>query len=123
MDRLRKLEIDLKREISFIINSKIKDPRIGFITLTDVRLSSDFHYLDVFISIMGSSQTVEDSLAALKKCDGFIKKNLKERLKLRTMPAIKFIYDKSIDQGMKISEILEDLNITDGEEGENSGDQ
>jgi ribosome-binding factor A len=123
MDRLRKLEIDLKREISFIINSKIKDPRIGFITLTDVRLSSDFHYLDVFLSIMGSRQMVEDSLAVLKKCDGFIKKNLKERLKLRTMPAIKFIYDKSIDQGMKISEILEDLNITDGEEGENSGDQ
>ena len=123
MDRLRKLEIDLKREISFIINSKIKDPRIGFITLTDVRLSSDFHYLDVFISIMGNSQMVEDSLAVLKKCDGFIKKNLKERLKLRTMPAIKFIYDKSIDQGMKISEILEDLNITDGEEGENSGDR
>ena len=66
---------------------------------------------------------VEDSLAVLKKCDGFIKNNLKERMKLRTMPAIKFIYDKSIDQGMKITEILEDLNIIDGEEGGHSRDQ
>lgn len=114
MDRLKKFEIDLKREISFIINSKIKDPRLGFITLTGVRLSSDFHYLDVFISIMGEKKKIEDSLAVLKKSDGFIKNNLKERVRLRTMPDIKFIYDKSIDQGMKISEILEDLKKTDG---------
>ncbi|MCJ7666238.1 MAG: ribosome-binding factor A, partial [Actinobacteria bacterium] len=52
VDRIKKLSIDIKREISFIINTKIKDPRIGFITVTDTKLSPDGKYLDIFVSIM-----------------------------------------------------------------------
>ena len=52
MDRIKKLAIDIKREISFIINTKIKDPRIGFITITDTRLSADGKYLDIYFSTM-----------------------------------------------------------------------
>jgi ribosome-binding factor A len=109
MDRARKLEIDLQREISFIINSKLKDPRIGFVTVTGVKLSTDYHYLDVFVSVMGEPKIIDDTIKGLNSCDGFIKKNLKERFRLRTMPEIKFIYDKSIANGMKIMEILEGL--------------
>ncbi|MBN1298980.1 MAG: 30S ribosome-binding factor RbfA [Actinobacteria bacterium] len=113
MDRLKKLEIDLQREISFIINSKIKDPRLGFITITGVRLSSDFHYLNIYISVMDDENKIEGSLDVLKKCEGFIKNNIKNRIKLRTMPDFKFIYDNSINKGMKISEIIEDLKKTE----------
>jgi ribosome-binding factor A len=109
MNRARKLEIDLQREISFIINSKLKDPRIGFVTVTDVKLSPDYHYLDIFVSIMGEERAKNDSMEGLNQCEGFIKKNLKKRFKLRTIPDIKFIYDKSIAQGLKITEILENL--------------
>ena len=109
MDRIKKTEIDLKREISFIINSKLKDPRIGFVTVTDVKLSHDFHYLDVFVSIMGEEINIEKSMEGLKHCDGFIKKNLKERFRLRAMPDIRFIHDKAISHGIKINEILENL--------------
>ncbi|MBM3705621.1 MAG: 30S ribosome-binding factor RbfA [Actinobacteria bacterium] len=109
MNRSRKTEVDLKREIGFIINSKIKDPRLGFVTITDVRLSPDFHYLDVFVSIMGEDKSIKDTLEILKNCDGFIKNNLKQRFKLRIMPEIKFIHDGSINQGMRISELLEGL--------------
>ena len=109
MNRSRKLEVDLKREIGFIINSKIKDPRLGFVTLTDVKLSHDFHYLDVFISVMGETRTIEETMDILKNCDGFIKNNLKQRFRLRTMPEIKFIYDRSVNHGMRISELLEGL--------------
>jgi ribosome-binding factor A len=109
MNRARKLEIDLQREISFIINSKLKDPRIGFVTVTDVKLSPDYHYLDIFVSIMGEERIKNDSMEGLNQCEGFIKKNLKKRFKLRTIPDIKFIYDKSIAQGLKITEILENL--------------
>ncbi len=113
MYKSRKLEIDLKREISFIINTKIKDPRIGFVTLTDVKLSVDYHYLDVFVSIMGSNEVIKNTMVILKQCDGFIKKNLKERIKLRIMPQIKFIYDKSIDNGIRVTELLEKINKGD----------
>jgi len=109
MKRIKKLEIDLQREISFIINSKLKDPRIGFVTVTDVRLSPDYHYLDIFVSIMGEERIKNDSMKGLNQCEGFIKKNLKERFRLRTIPDIKFIYDKSIDHGLKITSILENL--------------
>jgi ribosome-binding factor A len=114
LDRIKKTEIDLKREISFIINSKLKDPRIGFVTVTDVKLSPDFHYLDVFVSIMGEETNIGKSMEGLKHCDGFIKKNLKERFRLRAMPDIRFIHDIAISHGIKINEILENLkNKTD----------
>ena len=109
MNRARKLEIDLQREISFLINSKLKDPRIGFVTVTDVKLSPDYHYLDIFVSIMGEERVKNDSMKGLNQCEGFIKKNLKERFRLRTIPDIKFIYDTSIEQGMKITTILENI--------------
>jgi ribosome-binding factor A len=109
MDRLKKTEIDLQREISFIINSKIKDPRIGFVTVTDVQLSNDHRYLDIFVSIMGDGEKISNSLQGLRHCEGFIKKNLKERFRLKTMPELKFIYDRSIDHGIKVTELLENL--------------
>lgn len=110
VDRTRKAEIDLKREISFIINNKIKDPRIGFITVTDTNLSPDFKWLDVFVSIMGEDEKIKGSLKVLKNCSGFIKKNLPRKLKLKNIPNIRFLYDKSIDDGMKISNILDGLD-------------
>ena len=109
MDRIKKIEIDLQREISFIINSKLKDPRVGFVTVTAVKLSSDYHRLDVFVSIMGDEKKISESMKGLKNCDGFIKKNLKERFRLRSMPELKFMYDRSITQGIKVTELLENL--------------
>ena len=110
MDKIKKLAIDIQREISFIINTKIKDPRIGFITVTGARLSPDGKYLDIFVSIMGKNDPPENRLDVLKKCSGFIKKNLTRRIKLRNVPELKFIYDESIEKGLKISEILKDIN-------------
>lgn len=109
MDRIRKIAVDLKREISFIINSKVKDPRIGFLTVTDVKLSPDYRWLDIYISVMGAEETKEKSLNGLKSCTGFIKKNLMGKFKLKNIPEIKFIYDNSIDRGMKIESILSEI--------------
>ena len=107
---MRKVEIDLKREISFIINAKTSDPRIGFITVTGAKLSVDFKWLNVFVSIMGKEDDIKRSLEGLKNCKGFIKKNLQHRLKLKSIPDIRFFYDKSINNGIRISEILENLD-------------
>jgi len=116
VDRIKKLSIDIKREISFIINTRIKDPRIGFITITDTRLSADGKYLDVYFSTLKKGDDTESSLEALKRCSGFIKKNLSDRLRLRNVPELKFIYDGSIDRGMRITKILEDINKENKEE-------
>ena len=118
MDKIKKLAIDIQREVSFIINTKIKDPRIGFITVTDARLSADGKYLDIYVSIMEKDNQPEKRLDALKRCSGFIKKNLTRRMRLRNVPELKFIYDGSIDRGLKISEILKEININKENENE-----
>jgi len=110
VDRGKKTEIDLKREISFIINNKAKDPRIGFITVTGAKLSSDHKWLDVFVSILGDQEKITSSLEGLSNCCGFIKKNQVKKFRLKSIPNIKFIYDRSIDHGLKITELLKKLN-------------
>ncbi len=109
MDKLKKTEIDLQREISFIINSKVKDPRIGFVTITGIRLSPDFHYMDVYFTLLDEKGDIKSCLDGLNTCKGFIKKNIKTRIRIKTMPEIKFIYDKSIENGLRINTIIEDL--------------
>ncbi len=110
MDKTKRMEIDLQREISFIVNTKVKDPRIGFVTITGVELSHDYSWLNVFVSIMGEKKKIYDSMKGLDQCKGFIKKNLNERIKLRSMPKINFVYDNSVDRGIRITKILEKLD-------------
>ena len=111
MDRNKKIEIDLIREISFILNSKVKDPRIGFVTLTHVKLSADYHYMDIYFTVLNKEENLKSCLEGLNKSKGFIKKNLLERIQLRTVPEIKFIYDETIEKGTRISEILEKIKL------------
>jgi ribosome-binding factor A len=115
MDRNKKIEIDLIREISFILNSKVKDPRIGFVTLTYVKLSSDYHYMDVYFTVLDKEENLKSCLEGLNKCKGFIKKNLLERIKMRATPEIKFIYDETIEKGTRINEILEKIKLKETE--------
>ncbi|MCG9478833.1 MAG: 30S ribosome-binding factor RbfA [Actinomycetia bacterium] len=109
MDRIKKLEIDLKRELGFVVNSLVKDPRLGFVTITGINLSPDFKYLDVYVSVMGGQEKIDQSMKALDRSKGFIKKKLNERIKLRAVPVLRFQYDESIDKGMRITEILDEL--------------
>jgi ribosome-binding factor A len=111
MDRNKKIEIDLIREISFILNSKVKDPRIGFVTLTYVKLSPDYHYMDIYFTVLNKEENLKSCLEGLNKCKGFIKKNLLERIKMRTTPEMKFIYDETIEKGTRINEILEKIKL------------
>lgn len=109
MDRIKKLAVDIEREISLIINTRIKDPRIGFVTITGTRLSVDGKYLDIYFSTLNKDTDVDSSLEALERCSGFIKKNLSQRMRLRNIPELKFIYDGSIVRGMRITEILDNI--------------
>ena len=111
MDKLKKTEVDLQREISFIINSKVKDPRVGFVTITGVKLSSDYHYMDIYFTLLDEKEDLASCLKGLNACSGFIKKNIQARIKLKTMPKIKFIYDSSIENGLRINRIIEELKI------------
>lgn len=99
----------LKEEISQIVLREMKDPRIGFVSVTDVEVSGDLRHAKVFISVYGSEKEKEETLEGLQQAQGFVRKLVGERVKIHHTPEIIFRYDDSIENGVHISEIIKDL--------------
>lgn len=99
----------LKREISQIIHNELRDPRIGFVTINRVDLTNDLKYAKIYFGILGSKSDEEKTVSGLTSAKGFIKKLIGERLKLRCVPDITFKLDRSVEESIHISEILEGL--------------
>ena len=99
----------LKEEISQIVLREMKDPRIGFVSVTDVEVSGDLRHAKVFISVYGTDQEKEETLEGLQQAQGFVRKLVGERIKIHHTPEIIFRYDDSIENGVHISEIIKDL--------------
>lgn len=99
----------LKEEISQIVLREMKDPRIGFVSVTDVEVSGDLRHAKVFISVYGSDKEKEETLEGLQQARGFVRKLVGERVKIHHTPEIIFRYDDSIENGVHISEIIKDL--------------
>jgi ribosome-binding factor A len=103
----------LKAEIGHIIHDDLKDPRIGFVSITHVELSRDLKYAKVYFSILGDNADAQKTVQGLLKATGYIKKLIGERLKLRFTPAIVFKLDRSIEYNIHLSEILAQENKSD----------
>jgi len=99
----------LKEEISQIVLREMKDPRIGFVSVTDVEVSGDLRHAKVFISVYGTDKEKEETLNGLQQAQGFVRKLVGERVKIHHTPEIIFRYDDSIENGVHISEIIKDL--------------
>jgi len=112
----------LKEEISQIILREMKDPRIAFVSVTDVDVSGDLRHAKVFISVFGTDKEKEETMEGLKKARGYIRKLVGERIKIHHTPEIIFRYDDSIEQGVHISEIINDLK-KNGEIKESDSDE
>lgn len=96
----------MKKELGEIIGRKIKDPRIGFVTVTDVQVTGDLQQATVFISVLGDEETRENTLKGLAKAKGFIRSEIGQRIRLRKTPEITFEFDESIDYGNRIDTLL-----------------
>ena len=102
----------LKEEISQMLCIEVKDPHIGFITITDVEVSKDLKLAKVFYTILGDERQLGKSSDALQRVLPFIKRQLGKRLRMRYIPDILFRYDHSLDYGSKIDTILNQLKKT-----------
>lgn len=107
--RVHRVGEQIKKEVSQLIQSEIKDPRIGFITVTDVEVTGDLSQATVYISILGNDTQKQETLDAIKKAQGFIRRELGKRIRLRHTPEILFSFDGSIEYGSKIEKILSDI--------------
>lgn len=114
--RNRRVAEEMKREIASIIKEDLKDPRVGFVTVTGVEVTPDFRYAKVFVSVYGSDEEINQALEGLEKASGFIRKEIGHRIKLRYTPELSFRFDESIRHGAKIAEILADMQEKEGKD-------
>lgn len=97
------------REISNLLLRKVKDPRLRGVTLTDVRMSKDLRHAYVYYSLVGQDEQKKQTQAGFESAKGFIRKEIAERLQLRYVPDIQFIFDISLEYGQKMERLLEKI--------------
>src|SRR4030042_3811833 len=107
--RSRRVAELLLEEISWLIRRELKEPRIGFVTLTHVDVSKDLRYAKVFASIMGEEAERTKSIEGLRNSSGFIRMRLKENLRLRIIPEITFVLDTTLEKVQRINELIRDI--------------
>lgn len=111
--RPNRLAETLKEEISQLIRVELKDPRIGFVTVTSVDVADDLAHAKVYVSVLGSEDEGKASLETLNRAAGFVRSEIGKRVRLRHVPAIVFKYDPSIQHGAHIAKLLRDAGIPD----------
>ena len=110
-NRMIRINDEIKKEVSEIIRSELKDPRIGLITsVLKVETTNDLKYCKIYVSILGDDEKKGETIEGLKNASGFIRKQIAVRINLRNTPELKFILDNSLEYGFKISKIIDDIN-------------
>lgn len=103
----------LQKEISSIIIQELKDPRLGFVTVTGVSVSDNLENARVFISVLGSGDEIKQTFDGLRSATGFIRSCIGKRVKLRHVPELSFLLDESVSYGAHIEALLRDLKKED----------
>lgn len=112
-DRMASL---VQTELGELILKKLKDPRIGFVTLTEVDMTPDLKLARVYYSVMGSEKEKKETQKALEHSTGYLQHEIAAALKLRFTPKLEFCLDESLDRGIQIERILSDLRKEDTQE-------
>lgn len=119
--RVQRVAEEIKQEIGKIIHDELKDPRIGFVTITKVDLSPDLRYASVYFSVLGTKKELRDTQVGLARSAGFVRKLLGRRMKLRYTPQVTFRLDESAEYSIRISEVLEKIKNKDKSNERESG--
>lgn len=106
--RTERIGAQMQREIAAVIHDELKDPRLGMITVQEVRVTSDLSYAKVYFTTLGGKLSEKETEKLLnKQAAGFIKRELGHRMRLRTIPSLQFVFDTSIETGTHLSELID----------------
>ncbi len=105
----------IRQEASVIIHDKLKDPRIGFVTITNVEVTPDLRYAKIFFSVLGNEEAYKKTKDALDCAAGYVRKLVAQRLNLRFAPEIAFYEDRSTEYSVRIEEVLNEIKEIDEE--------
>jgi ribosome-binding factor A len=114
--RQQKVEELIRVEVSEIVHREMKDPRIGFMSITQVEVTPDLRYAKVFISVLGDEEQKRDSIKALTSAAKFIRGELGKRIRMRVIPELDFRIDTSIEQGTRIFQLLQKIKKDEPEQ-------
>jgi ribosome-binding factor A len=116
--RRERVSGELRDEIAKIVSRGLKDPRIGFVTVTRVELSADLGHAKAFVSVLGNEDQRRESMAGLKQATGFVRREVGRRIRMRVLPEIQFVYDKGVDATDRVAQLLDQVRARDEREGE-----
>jgi ribosome-binding factor A len=108
VSRMRRINEVLREVVGAAISSDLSDPRIGFVTVTSVETSPDLRTAKVFVSVLGDDEEREETMAALRSSHGVIQGKIAAETRMKRTPTISFRYDDTIEQGVRISRLLEE---------------
>ncbi len=107
--RQERLADQIRAEVAEIISLELKDPRIGFVTVTRVELTSDFHAARVWVSVLGDEEAQQGTLEGLLSAAGYLRREIGHRLRLRRVPELTFILDHGVQDALKIESLIEKI--------------
>ena len=103
----------IQRELADLIQMEVKDPRVGLVTLTGVEVTQDYAHAKVYFTTMKSAEHAAKAQAGLEHAAGFLRSQLAHRMKLRIMPQLHFIYDTSVENGVRLSQLIDEAVASD----------
>lgn len=107
--RVERVSDLIKQQVSNIISNDLKDPRVGFVTVTSVDLSRDLRHAKVYISVMGSDEDRERTMEALNRASGFMRTSLGNKIRIRHIPELLFRYDDSYEYAARIAVVMKQI--------------
>jgi len=116
--RLGRIADQIQKDLAELIRTEVKDPRVGMITLTGVEISSDHHHAKVFFTTLGGPESIAKAADGLAHASGFLRSHLAKGLKLRIVPELHFIYDESVERGIRLSRLIDDAIASQPEDSD-----
>jgi ribosome-binding factor A len=107
--KIDRIASNIMREVSYILETEVKDSHIKFVTITDCKVTNDLSFAKIYFTVL-NEEYKKETFAALKKASGFIRKELSERIEIRHIPELIFVYDESIEYGKSIENIIEQIH-------------
>jgi ribosome-binding factor A len=116
--RSRRVGEQIQRELAELVQRELKDPRLGMITISAVEVSRDMSVAKVFFTVLGEGHDEKESLEGLERAAGFLRRELGHRMRLRSVPELRFQYDHSIEKGSRLSALINEAVASDKEHSE-----
>jgi ribosome-binding factor A len=107
--RMRRVDEAIRQVIGDAVAGELKDPRVGFVTVTDVRTSADLSHARVYVSVLGDAEQREVSLDGLRSAHGFLQARLAAELRLKRTPTLEFSYDETTDRALRVDALIDEI--------------